>query len=136
LSEGDDNCESKEDEQTAIIKQKPNVNKGWPSMCHYTPGSDSHLIKLRSQPSELRSIIRAAINMITGDAMHETPYRSTDSLVSYNRHILWKSARFLNFSLYAKRFVQDHEFGKVIGRTVRAVSCYASARTLTIVPSF
>jgi hypothetical protein len=125
--------ESEEDEQAPIIKQK--ANKGWPSTCRYTPApSGQRVIKLKEQPSDLRSIIRVAIDKVTSDALHETAYRAVDSLVSYYRYILWSSARSLNLSSYAKRFEKDHEFGKVISRVVRAVSFVTKARSLTIVP--
>lgn len=106
------------------------VNKGWPSACHYVPADSGHaLIKLRIQPSGLRMIIRAGIRKVTGDAIFETAYHAVDKLTHYLRLVLWRSARSLNLLAYAKRFEQDSEFGKAIGRVVRGLTCYQGQLT-------
>lgn len=101
------------------------VNKRWPPACHYVPAdSGRSLIKLRIQPSGLRMIIRAGIREVIADTIFETAYRAVDSLTQYYRLVLWHAAKSLNLSAYAKRFAQDSEFGRAIGRVVRGLTCY------------
>jgi uncharacterized protein YihD (DUF1040 family) len=69
-------------------------------------------------------IIRAGICKVTGDTIFETAYRAVDSLTQYFCKVLWRSARSLNLLAYAKRFDQDSEFGKAIGRVVHDIACY------------
>lgn len=74
-------------------------------------------------------IIRGGIRKVTGDAIFETAYHAVDGLTKYLRLILWRTARSLNLLAYAKRFEQDSEFGKAIGRVVRRISCYQDQLT-------
>ena len=52
------------------------------------------------------------------DIVFDTAYCAVDGLSKYLRHSLWSAARSMHQQAYAKRFQQDAEFGKVIGRVV------------------
>lgn len=72
----------------------------------------------------MRAIIRAGINKVIGDAICDTAYRAVGGLNAYYRYVLWKTAKSLNLSAYARRFDTDPEIGKAIGRVVSAVIHY------------
>jgi hypothetical protein len=63
-------------------------------------------------------VVRIAINATNGDLAFKDAYPPIDGHTNYLRTTLCRSARFLNLSGYAKRFDQDHEFGKALGKVV------------------
>ena len=105
------------------------VNKGWTAESHYVPPNSGRAqISLRNQPAPLRMIIRTAINKTTADIVFDTAYHDVDRIPNYLRHSLWATARSMNERAYAKRFQQDGNFGKVIGRVVRHLILYQDYR--------
>jgi hypothetical protein len=68
-------------------------------------------LQLKGQPSALRFIIKTAIKKVLEDAIHLSAYPSTDSVTAYFRHVLSVQADDCKNPFYAKRFVEDLDFG-------------------------
>ena len=76
------------------------------------------MICIRSQPANLRHIIKAAIHTITGDAMADDAYPPAETIHVYYRKVLVRCADELELSEYVNRFKTDSDFGNAIGRLV------------------
>ncbi|KAH9041105.1 hypothetical protein EDB84DRAFT_1267264, partial [Lactarius hengduanensis] len=95
---------------------------------HYVPPSKGKLINLKLQPSSLLAIIRAGINQVIGDAIHETAYRPVNTVVQHHRTILWNVAKSLKYTAYVKRLQEDFVFGSSLSRVLNGcLSAHRSA---------
>ncbi|KAF8263018.1 hypothetical protein EI94DRAFT_1704331 [Lactarius quietus] len=111
-SEEEQSGQSSKDEHVPIHGHK--ANRGWPSTCNYVPtGSGRRMVRLSKQPDDLQAIVKVTISKVIGDAVHQDAYCQINGLISYYRHILWRSAKkSLHVMPFAKQFEQDPEFGK------------------------
>ena len=76
------------------------------------------MICIRSQPPNLRCVIKAAIYTVTGDAMANDAYPPADTIYTYYRKVLINCANELELSAYVNRLKNDADFGNAIGRLV------------------
>ena len=68
-------------------------------------------LQLKAQPSALRSIIKVAIAKVLEDAIQLSAYPSTDTATAYFRNVLSIQADKCKNQFYAKRFMEDLDFG-------------------------
>ena len=86
---------------------------------YYVPAqAGARLISLKAQPLELRTVIKAAICEVTGDAMFESTYPSSHMLNKYYRNVLKQSATQLGFSSLSNLHERYQESADVIAQLV------------------
>lgn len=90
-----------------------NLNQGWqPEGAHFVlPLPGVHHLQLKAQPTALRYIIKVSIQKVLEDTIQLSTYPSMDMATTYFRNVLSTQADKFKNPFYAKRFVEDFDFG-------------------------
>lgn len=97
------------------------VNNNWPEEAHYTPvAPGARNISIKDQPTQMRRMIRASVNDVTGHFIFESAYPTANQaeFETFHRDIFLRCARRLEYPEIIKRLKDDYELVKLCARVV------------------
>ncbi|KIM35644.1 hypothetical protein M413DRAFT_32395 [Hebeloma cylindrosporum] len=103
--------------------ENKDINGGWPTEAHYVPIlPNSRMLSVTAQPVPMMKTLRAAIRVVSGDAIFDSTYPSVETAAykTYRRDVLYNSATKLGYKKLAIRFRDDSELWKVSAAILNA----------------
>lgn len=103
-------------------------NAKYPRETHLVPlKAGCRNIALKEQSPEIKEVFAEAVLLAQRDFLFKNPFPSTALNYKYDRRLFHTAAVNMHRTTIAARAENDVEFGVLVGRVVRGISCLAGA---------